>query len=58
MTEKQRGQIRHVLTAIGGVLIATGIMTEGESTEIINAVMAAAGAVSVAVGAVWSWRAK
>ena len=58
MTEKQRGQVRHILTAAGGVLIAAGVMTEGESAEIVNAVMAAAGAVSVAVGAVWSWRSK
>ena len=49
------GQIRHILTAVGGILVAFGIMDESEASNITDAVVAAAGAVSIAVGAIWSF---
>lgn len=37
------GQIRHILTAVGGALVAFGVLEEGVVTEGIGAVMTAIG---------------
>jgi hypothetical protein len=52
------GQLRHVLTAGGVALVSLGVLTEGEAGQIVDAVVAIAGAASVLVGFVMSWRAK
>ena len=58
MTEKQLGQIRHGISAIGAALIAAGAMTPAESAGIVEAAMGAVGALSVVWALVWSWRSK
>lgn len=37
------GQGRHILTAIGGALVAFGVLEEGIVTEAIGAIMTVAG---------------
>ena len=49
--EQVMGIIRHALTAVGGYMIAKGLMDEATTTQII-------GAASTLVGVVWSWWAK
>lgn len=58
MNEKGAGQIRHVLTAVGGVLVAMGAMSEDEAGQLVEALMTVAGFISVGIGMVWSWVAK
>lgn len=45
--EQVLGLVRHVLTFVGGVYIAKGLVDEGTTSEII-------GAVITLVGSVWS----
>jgi hypothetical protein len=47
MKETVLGVVRHILTAIGGGLIATGNVTEGDWQAIVGGVIAA-------IGVVWS----
>lgn len=45
------GQIRHVVTALGGAFVGMGIITAGQNTAILDGV----GAAVVLIGMVWSW---
>ena len=48
MTQEQfLGVVRHVLTAVGGILIAQGLVQDGMWTELTGAAMAL-------VGGLWS----
>ncbi len=58
MNQKLQGQIRHVLTAIGPLLIAAGVTDAEGADQFTNAALAALGAISTLVGVVWSWRSK
>ena len=58
MTEKQLGQVRHLLTAGGGVLVALGLASESDAMQMTDLGMTAVGAVAGFVGFLWSWRAK
>jgi hypothetical protein len=49
--EQLEGIIRHALTAVGGYMIAKGLMDEATTTQII-------GGASTLVGVIWSWWAK
>ena len=49
--EEIMGLIRHVLTTVGGILIAKGTIDDGLSTLLIGSIMGI-------VGFVWSWRSK
>jgi len=52
MTQEQvLGVVRHVLTAVGGILIAKGLVGEGNWTELTGAVMTLA-------GVIWSIKSK
>ncbi len=42
------GLIRHILTAVGGVLVAKGIADEGTVTTVVG------GLIGIG-GAIWSW---
>jgi hypothetical protein len=39
------GVVRHVFTAVGGVLIAKGLVTDGSWTELTGAILSLAGVV-------------
>jgi hypothetical protein len=43
--EKTLGVIRHVLTFVGGILIAQGLVSEGLTQEIIGGIIAITGTV-------------
>ena len=43
--EKTLGVIRHVLTFVGGILVAQGLISEGLTSEIIGGVITIAGTV-------------
>lgn len=58
MDEKKLGVIRHVLTTVGGILIATGVATEGEVNSIVAGVVATVGVASTLIGFIASWRSK
>jgi hypothetical protein len=45
------GVVRHILTTVGGVLVAKGYIDEGTMTTIV-------GGAAAAIGFVWSWIAK
>jgi hypothetical protein len=45
--EQILGVVRHVLTTVGGILIANGLIDDGSVTEII-------GSVITLVGVIWS----
>jgi hypothetical protein len=48
MTQEQvTGVIRHVLTAVGGILIAKGLLADGQWTEL-------SGAALTLFGVIWS----
>lgn len=49
--EQVLGLLRHVLTFVGGVVIAKGLVDEGQVTELIGGVM-------TLVGTIWSVWAK
>ena len=49
--EQVLGLLRHVLTFVGGAVIAKGLVDEGQVTELIGGVM-------TLVGTVWSILAK
>ena len=51
------GQIRHLLTAIGPLLVMFSITDEAGASEFTNTAMTAAGAIMALVGVVWSWQA-
>ena len=42
------GLLRHILTAVGGMLLMYGIGSEGSMSEVIGALM-------TATGGIWSW---
>ncbi len=48
---KIKGQIRALLTALGGFAVGKGLVDESTMLEIVGGVMAL-------LGAVWSWRDK
>lgn len=48
MNPKLMGQLRHALTALGGVAVAYGVMDEETLAQIV-------GAVVTLVGFIWSW---
>ena len=59
---KWAGQLRHFITAAGGVLVALGVARPGESTTLIETVnaffgsgLALAGAASIIGGNIMSW---
>ena len=58
MDDKKLGMIRHALTTIGGILIATGVATEGDVSSIVSGVVALVGVASTIIGFVASWRSK
>ena len=39
------GVVRHVFTAVGGILIAKGLVTDGSWTELTGAILSLAGVV-------------
>jgi len=45
--EQVLGLVRHMLTFVGGIVVANGILTESMSADVIGAIM-------TLVGAVWS----
>jgi uncharacterized membrane protein YphA (DoxX/SURF4 family) len=45
--EQVLGLVRHILTFVGGILVAKGIATEAQSVELV-------GAVITAIGGIWS----
>jgi hypothetical protein len=46
------GQVRVILTALGGGLVTKGIITADQETAIITGIL---GILSIVAGAVWSW---
>ena len=52
------GQIRHILSAMGGLLVAVGLITPEDAALLEGAIAAVIGGVSILVAFVWSWRAK
>jgi hypothetical protein len=51
MTEQWMGAVRHVLTAVGAVMVAMGYMDDTMWTTIMGAMM-------TLVPFVWSWKSK
>jgi hypothetical protein len=51
MTEQWMGAVRHVLTAVGAVMVAMGYMDNAMWTTIMGAMM-------TLVPFVWSWKSK
>ena len=45
--EQVLGLVRHVLTFVGGILVAKGLASQAESIELVGALM-------TAIGGVWS----
>lgn len=45
--EQVMGLVRHVLTFVGGILVANGLVTEIESVQLV-------GALVTAIGGIWS----
>lgn len=58
MNEKSKGQVRHVLGAIGAAVVALGATDQATANEVINAVMVVGGVASTVWAMVWSWWAK
>lgn len=58
MSEKLKGQVRHVLTIVGTALIVAGVADQAEADELIRLGEIAAGSVANLVAHVWSWRSK
>ena len=59
---KWAGQIRHVMTALGGVLVALGVADTNEATTLMSgvdaafsSVMSLFGIASIVGGNIWSW---
>ncbi len=59
---KIAGQIRHLMTAVGGILVAVGVADTNEATTLMSvvdgafsSVMSLMGIVSIIVGNIWSW---
>lgn len=48
------GQVRHVLTALGGVAVAFGYMDEGVASDLVDKAVTAAGALMILVGSLAS----
>jgi hypothetical protein len=46
------GQVRVILTSLGGGLVAKGVITADQETAIITGIL---GILSIAAGAIWSW---
>lgn len=51
MGDREMGVVRHILTALGGVLVYMGYTDEGTWTMV-------AGSLATMVGFIWSWMAK
>ncbi len=51
MSEELKGAIRHILTVVGGFLVARGKLDPGAVESIVGVVMAV-------IGFAWSWIAK
>ena len=51
------GIIRHIMTLIGGFLVAVGVLTEDLVGQVTEAVIAIVGAVLTLIGLVASWKA-
>ena len=47
MTAALLGIARHALTTVGGYLVAQGVITDGQATELV-------GALTVLIGLAWS----
>ncbi len=45
--EQVLGLVRHILTFVGGILVAKGLATETQSVELV-------GALATVIGGVWS----
>ncbi len=58
MNEKIQGQVRHILTGVGPLLVMFGVTDEAGLAEFQNAAVAAAGSIATLVAMVWSWRSK
>ena len=58
MDDKKKGVIRHTLTTIGGMLVAFGLVTEGEVQTLVSAAVILTGLASTLSGFIASWRAK
>lgn len=54
MTQKYQGLARHALTFLGGLLVARGLITEGQLGEIMGAM----GTLITLGGTFWSWLSK
>lgn len=56
-----KGQIRHILTFVAGLLVAKGVFTQGVSDQLIGSIdplFTAIGAVIGIFGSIWSAKAK
>lgn len=51
MTEEIKGQIRHVLSSIGGIAVGLGLVQASWVEPLVGVVM-------IAVGSIWSWASK
>ena len=59
---KWAGQLRHVMTAFGGILVALGLADGNEATTLMSGVgavfesaMTLLGIASIIAGNIWSW---
>ena len=59
---KWAGQIRHVMTALGGILVALGVADANEASTLASGVgavfesaMSLFGIASIVAGNIWSW---
>ena len=58
MSQKTLGQIRHVLSLIGGCLVSLGLLDRPDATTAIDGVIIAIGVSSAIFAHVWSWWSK
>jgi hypothetical protein len=54
MDEKLQGQIRHVVSGLGGAAVAFGVVAQEDVAGISNAIIAGAGAIAYLAAAAWS----
>jgi len=56
-----KGQIRHILTFVAGLLVAKGVFAQGVADQIVGSIdplFTAVGAIVGIIGSVWSAKAK
>lgn len=58
MTQKPKGQLRHILSMIAGVLVTLGFLGESDASTVVDGVTIAVGVVLTIAAQVWSWISK